>query len=234
MKASASSCRSARRGLWPRWSPGARSKSFKPPPPAGDGRLAGRRFRPVAAIAFGLIKRGVGGFDEIPRLQSLAGNHRCGADADGGGAVRAALLIVAQHDHAFADELRKLHGLGSRSVGEQHGEFFAAIARTDVGGPPRAARDAVRNRFESDISRLMAEIVVVCLEMIGIDHQQRDWCLTAERAAPFQFEYFVESSPVAQPGQAVRRGHDRELMLGVASQFERAGQENDQREIDAA
>ena len=80
----------------------------------------------------------------------------------------------------------------------------------------------------------MPEAVVVGLEMIGIDHQQRDWRRLTRRPPPFGIDDGIKFAPVAQPRQRVGGGELLELVLGLraAADFARQKQRHRKHEGD--
>lgn len=63
----------------------------------------------------------------------------------------------------------------------------------------------------------MAKRVVVGLEMIGIDHQERDRSLLAHGAPPFDVDDGIELAAVPQPRERIRRRHLLELAFGLGA-----------------
>ena len=86
----------------------------------------------------------------------------------------------------------------------------------------------------------MAMGVVERLEMVGVDHQERDRGAVAHGAPPFAFDDRIEFAPVAQAGQRVGRGHLLEQVFGLRPPADLAGEEQgadhegDQRQHDRA
>ncbi len=61
----------------------------------------------------------------------------------------------------------------------------------------------------------MPEVVVVGLEVVHIDHQQRQLRLIAGRSTPLQLQVFVEMATVRQPGQAIGVHQALQHQIGV-------------------
>ena len=65
----------------------------------------------------------------------------------------------------------------------------------------------------------MAVTVVVELEVIDIDHHQRDRLVDLAGAPPFLLELAVEAAAVGEPGQAVEARQLLEVLVGDAQFF---------------
>ena len=87
------------------------------------------------------------------------------------------------------------------------GEFFAAVARHQVAGPPQAGLDRAGHQAQRVVAQLVAIAVVVALEVINVEHQQADRGRTAHRAPPLEDELLVEAAPVVHTRQAVDENH---------------------------
>ncbi len=75
-------------------------------------------------------------------------------------------------------------GAGRRRVRQQHDELLAAIARRRVAGATNALADALRHGGQRLVARLMAVRVVVGLEAVDIDEEQREHIARAPRTPP--------------------------------------------------
>ncbi len=102
--------------------------------------------------------------------------------------------------------------------------------------------DNVGDLAEAVVAVDVAEEVVVLLEEIDVDHEQREGLVGDQGAAPFLLEALVEAAAVGQAGEAVERGQepiagfalqkgDFELLaLFKQSGHEEAGEEGDGQE----
>lgn len=110
----------------------------------------------------------------------------------------------------FAEQPR-----GARRRGRHHDrEFLAAETRGEIARLAEAALDGRRDLLEHAVARHVAVRVVVQLEVVDVDHQQRQLAALARAAPPFRGEVFVEIAPVRQPGQAVGMREAPQLEIG--------------------
>ena len=61
----------------------------------------------------------------------------------------------------------------------------------------------------------MTEVVVIGLEVVDVDHQQRQLLLLTHRPAPFQLQVLVEVAAVGQPGQAIGVHQTLQHQVGI-------------------
>ncbi|MNP85344.1 hypothetical protein D3C76_1850480 [compost metagenome] len=57
--------------------------------------------------------------------------------------------------------------------------------------------------------------LVECLEVIDIDHQDRQWPAVALSPCPFQTQHLIQTAAVGQAGEAVSRGQGGQALLGI-------------------
>ena len=100
------------------------------------------------------------------------------------------------------------HGADAVGVGEDDGELFATEAGGFAEGEADAVGDDVGDLAEAVVAVDVAEEVVVLLEEIDVDHEQREGLVGDEGAAPFFLEALVEAAAVGQAGEAVERGEE--------------------------
>ncbi len=108
--------------------------------------------------------------------------------------------------------------------------MVSAIARDAIAGTTDRIGNADRDADQHLVAGLMAERVVVGLEMIGIDHQQRNGSPVAGRAPPFAVDRGIELAPVSQARQCVGGRQFFELVLGFAASSDFARQHQGRRE----
>src|SRR5688572_25130436 len=89
-----------------------------------------------------------------------------------------------------------------RAVEDEH-ELLAAVARREIERPLRTARDALRDALERVVAGLMAVKVVVDLEEIDVDENDRDTGALAPRLPPEALDVIVEDAAVIEPCHAV-------------------------------
>ena len=101
-------------------------------------------------------------------LIRFAGPRLGYADADGHRPVQPQAAA-----HVGADALGDQQGIGAAGARQQHREFFAAVTRGDVAGPQRQ-RQQTAGLAQGLVAGRMAEAVVVGLEVVQIEQQQRE------------------------------------------------------------
>ena len=117
--------------------------------------------------------------------------------------MAAPLVRHRRRKDALADRFGNLHGAVAAGVRQQHREFFAAIAGGDVARPADRATNRRTDRRQRLIALGMPVAIVEFLEMIDVDHQQRQRLAIARRPAPRQGQRFIETAPVGELRQAV-------------------------------
>ena len=90
--------------------------------------------------------------------------------------------------------------------GQQAGKFLAAAAATRSVGRVTQVASALATLDQALVALRMAVVVVVGLEMVYVDGNQRQRCLFARSALPFLGEAVVKATPVADAGEVVLRG----------------------------
>src|SRR5690606_39638284 len=70
------------------------------------------------------------------------------------------------------------------------------------GGACAAAAQRLTNAAQHFIASDVAVLVVVGLEIVDVDHQQRQFALIAQGAAPLDLQVFVEVAAVGQAGRS--------------------------------
>jgi hypothetical protein len=86
-----------------------------------------------------------------------------------------------QFQHHGSHLLRKLSRIFTRRAGQQHAEFRAAEAGCQIG---RALRNRTKNRcdaLQAGVAGLMAVKIVVILEKIDVDQDQRQRAMLGAR-----------------------------------------------------
>ncbi|HEX7436379.1 MAG TPA: hypothetical protein VF308_06725 [Caldimonas sp.] len=116
---------------------------------------------------------------------------------------------------ALRDDARGLE-IGA---GQQQGEFLAAIARDEFALALDGLADEARHRAQPFVAGGVAVAVVVVLEMVDVDHQQRHGLALARGARPLGVQRLVEEAPVADLCQPVD-GRELRQALVEALQFE--------------
>ncbi len=160
-------------------------------------------FDAIAAEELGEIEGAVGSVEE--RDGGLAGfGHGYGdADADGLEMPGAAGVGKLDGGDGGAEAFGGGHGVGAVGVGKDDGELFAAEAGGLAEGRGDAVGDDVGDLAKAVITVDVAEEVVVLLEEVDVDHEEREGLIGDEGAAPFFLEALVEAAAVGQAGEAV-------------------------------
>ncbi|NKA36175.1 hypothetical protein GO286_04186 [Ralstonia solanacearum] len=140
--------------------------------------------------------------------------------------MRAAGVRLAGGEHGGADDLGHPLGAGKVGVGQQHAEFFAAVAAGKVAGAPDAVVDAARDRAQHGIARGVAIAVVVVLEFVDVDHQHRERPALPVGALPLRLQRRVQRAARAQAGQAVGVGQPCQLLLGLHAPAQLPGEQD--------
>ena len=85
--------------------------------------------------------------------------------------------------------------------GQQAGKFLAAAARHQVGRAGHAGGQRPGHLYQALVALRVAVVVVVGLEMVYVDGNQRQRCLFARSALPLLGEAVVKATPVADAGE---------------------------------
>ena len=95
--------------------------------------------------------------------------------------------------------------LGGRGIGvwQYQQEHFTAIARRQVASASHARVDGLRHALETFVTRLMAVVVVVALELVDIDHDQCQRLIGSPGSDPFAGQRVVQATPVCQASQFI-------------------------------
>ena len=123
----------------------------------------------------------------------------------------------AQAFHRAAQPLGNKQRLFQAGARQQQCEFLAAIAcrkiRFASGDLGKRLADAAQAMVAFD----MAVTVVEQLEVIDVNHQQRDRPPQLRRKLPFRLQPRVESAPVGKAGKPVTGGELRQMQVGRAN-----------------
>ncbi len=129
--------------------------------------------------------------------------------ADGDVSIRPGMILgrcpksLAQFQRAFHVRLRK-----------DHRELLPAVARHEIADAGGIAQDA-GEFLENLVPRRMAVGVVVLLEVIHVDHQQRGGSTGPLGEVQLDVELIQQRSPVHEFGQAVGGSQLEELGVGA-------------------
>ena len=112
---------------------------------------------------------------------------------------------------AHARRRRRRHGVG---LGEEPGELLAADPPEHLAARGRA-RSGGGDLDQGLVARAVAEAVVDALEVVEVEHGQRERTLVAAGALDLEQQPLVEDAVVGEPGQRVLRGARRELRARI-------------------
>jgi hypothetical protein len=99
--------------------------------------------------------------------------------------------------------VRPGQGAVGAGVGKQQHELLAAVARRQVAGAAGVRGDGLRHLLQAAVAGRMAQAVVVQLEVVDVEHHQRQGAAAAHGALPFLFQEAVEMPAVGDLGQRV-------------------------------
>jgi len=109
------------------------------------------------------------------------------------------------------DGFAKLIGQVSYAVGteveQRKNKFFTAVPGSDVEGTTCKSLHNLRNASKRLITRLVAIPVVVGLEVVDIDQEQRKGASIPERLLPHAWVVVIECAAVLEPSKAITRNH---------------------------
>src|SRR5688572_22822233 len=92
-----------------------------------------------------------------------------------------------------------------RAVQHEH-ELFAAVARREIERPFGAASDAPRDALQAIVACLVAVEVVVDLEEVDVDENDRNAVALAARLPPEPLDVVVEDAAVVEARHSVALG----------------------------
>ena len=154
-----------------------------------------RADRPVPALTLGGVERGVGRRHQALTVTGVPGHgahprthrHRDRGHVAGNGGPQ-----------PFGNR----EGVDARAVGQQHDELVAAVPGGEV------ARLGVADHRAGDLAEhgvtgLVADRVVHVLEVIDVEHDEREGRLPPVRARHLALERLLEQPAIGEPGEAV-------------------------------
>ena len=173
--------------------------------------LHARMEHDVAALAGGLrvVHRDVGVAQQL--LGVVAGLRE--RDADAGGHQQFVAVDQERQPECIGHGGRDLLGLlERRDALEQHRELIAAEPGDRV-GRPRALDEPLRGGLQQPVADVVAERIVHVLEVVEVDHQDRQPVLGAPRERDRVLDAVAEQAPVREQRQRVVEGELAELVL---------------------
>jgi hypothetical protein len=195
-----------------------------------------------AARRLGLIERLIGPFDQprgmvgraiaaaLDRIAPVVferGDPHAGGDMIGHARRRMGNRQFVQPGQHRAGQG---HRAIARGLRQEDDEFLAPIAGKDIAGPPRHGRQRAGDLTQAFIARRVAILVVVGLEMVDIEQDQRERIGIAQGARGLGVERGLERAAVGHPGQSVGHrlvlklaGHALEAQVGVDPRAQQPG-----------
>jgi hypothetical protein len=113
-----------------------------------------------------------------------------------------------------ADRFRDGEGAVQVGVGQQDRKLLAAKTRRDVSGAVRAGLHRLADHLQAGVARHMPVVVIESLEIIDVDHHQRNRRLVAYRPLEFGVQPLVEMTSVGQAGETVAQGQQLQRRIG--------------------
>ena len=101
---------------------------------------------------------------------------------------------------------------GDVGRGQDGGELFPAVAGEKIRRALHAARHRTRDLSQGEITSLVPVLIVERLEVIDVDHHDRQRRAVASRARPFRLERLIELATIRDSGERVR---ERELDVAL-------------------
>ncbi|KAJ3058763.1 hypothetical protein HK102_010325, partial [Quaeritorhiza haematococci] len=158
----------------------------------------------VTPGSLGLVEGAVGLGEDLAGGAPPVGNPRRAADAQGHGRARARRAVGEPPEaEPFAHDPR--HGDGPDAVGlrKDGGELLAAVAGREVAGARDGSLDRPGDFPEAVVARQVAVEVVVLLEVIHVEEEDRERRGRSCVPVPFPRKRLIEVAAVAHAGQAV-------------------------------
>src|SRR5260370_4319007 len=117
-----------------------------------------------------------------------------------------------------ANCLRHLNGAGQFGIGKQHTKLLAAVAPSDVSWPTDVLKNALSDRSERAISRNVPVVVIEILEVINVQHQDREALLVPSRAPPLDIKCGVQCTSAAKAREPIGVGKSLESLFYLEPQ----------------
>jgi hypothetical protein len=159
----------------------------------------GHRDAPVAALPLRPVERSVGQAHEVGVVRGLPELARAGRQREP--------AVVG--DRALADRapalLRDALGLVAVDAGQEQRELVAADAREQL-ARPRVAAEPLRDRREHRVAGLVPVRVVDLLELVDVEHDERERRPLAMRPLDVLDEPLLQPAVVSEAGERVGEG----------------------------
>ncbi len=151
----------------------------------------------------GLVKRGIGAFDDAFDAIAIetAGNAHADRDRKTGPVIKPDRRSL----DAFAQALTNCIGLGDARARQDNGEFFSANA-TDKVSATDDGQSRIGKRTDHLVADRVAERVIDALEMIDVEKSESNVALVPLRIGKRAFERVHRFAAVGKAGQFVGLG----------------------------
>src|SRR5205809_2150948 len=139
------------------------------------------------------------------------------------GALGSHLELMLAHllTHALPED----RGTFNRSLGKDEHEFLPAVARHVVDGTHRTAEQ--RSHLSQNVVAAQVTVLVIdVLEVIEVDHQERELLLESSGAIDFDAQALEQRTTIQKPRERVSGRQFLESPVVRARRFERLGTAN--------
>ena len=128
----------------------------------------------IASAALGPVEGLIGGLDQLLLGFSSLRNDCGAADGDGYDSGRVALVRQAAVANGLADVFGDSPGAVFVGSGQHDGELFSAVAGNQIAGAENDIERGLGDLLETAIAPDVSVGVVVSLEVVGVDQEQRE------------------------------------------------------------
>ena len=120
-------------------------------------------------------------------------------------------MVLGQSFDPSAEQLGFGKRLDHPAIREQHDQLFAAIAARDI-ARANGADDRGGDLAQDRVAKGVALLVVEALEMVEIDHHDRQRAFAALGEADVAIEHVLHVAAVVEPGERVAQGLGAQLL----------------------
>jgi len=103
----------------------------------------------------------------------------------------------------------------SRGIGQNDGKLFAAEAGDKVAGALDDVLNGLGYLLEATVSAQMAKGIVVELEPVGVDHEEREGQAFTPGATPLVREVVVKAAAVGYAGEGIGHGEGFDSAISI-------------------
>src|ERR1700730_12459843 len=110
-----------------------------------------------------------------------------------------------QFRNGCTDRFGHMLGTLERRARQENRKFLATESRYHITGARDERTQCHCDRAQALISRLMTEAIIELLEMICVDHQQRQRCLPARGKPPLLLKMIIQRTAIGYIRESVER-----------------------------